>query len=413
MTDVLDRFLRYVKINTQADEEATDRTPSTEYQWDLARLLEQELRQLGLADVHLNEKCFLTATLPANVQDEVPVIGFLAHMDTSPDFSGAQVKPQIIENYDGGDIPLKGQAGMLLSPREFPSLLKYKGQTLVTTDGTTLLGADDKAGVAEIMSALAHLQAHPEIPHGRIRVAFTPDEETGMGIAHFDVPAFGADFAYTLDAGEVGEIEYENFNAARAQVTIQGRSVHPGDAKGVLLNAMQVFFELNGMLPVEQRPEYTEGREGFFHFWKMYESGVEQASGVYLIRDHDRQKFEHKKRLMLEGAAFLNQKYDSGTVEIKLRDQYYNMREMLEPVMHIVENARQVISGLDIEPITKPIRGGTDGAQISFRGLPTPNLFTGGVNAHGPYEYIPLESMQQAVRVILGIIARYAAEQKK
>ncbi len=404
MQDILDRFIRYVKINTRSDENVTDRTPSTENQWDLARLLEKELKELGMQDVFLNEKCFLTATLPANVQDEVPVIGFLAHMDTSPDFSGAQVKPQIIENYDGGDIPLKGQAGMLLSPREFPSLLKYKGQTLVTTDGTTLLGADDKAGVAEIMSALAHLQAHPEIPHGRIRVAFTPDEETGMGIAHFDVPAFGADFAYTLDAGEVGEIEYENFNAARAQVTIQGRSVHPGDAKGVLLNAMQVFFELNGMLPVEQRPEYTEGREGFFHFWKMYESGVEQASGVYLIRDHDRQKFEHKKRLMLEGAAFLNQKYDSGTVEIKLRDQYYNMREKLEEVFHVVDLAREAIEALGIEPIIMPVRGGTDGSRLSFMGLPCPNIFTGGLYPHGRFECLPTRSMEKAVDVVIKIV---------
>lgn len=407
MPDVLDRFLRYVRINTQSDEDVTDRTPSTENQWDLARLLESELKQLGLENVLLNEQCFLTATLPANTEKEVPVLGFLAHMDTSPDFSGANVNPQVIEKYDGGDIVLTGKPGMQLSPNEFPSLRKYLGQTLVTTNGTTLLGADDKAGIAEIMSALAYLQGHPEIPHGRIRVAFTPDEETSYGITHFDVAAFGADFAYTLDGGELGEIEYENFNAARAHVKIQGKSVHPGEAKGVLLNAMLVFFEMHGMLPVEQRPEFTEGSEGFFHLWKMSEGSVEQVSGVYLLRDHDGKKFEQKKQLILDCAEFLNKKYGSGTVEVVLEDQYRNMREVLEPVMHIVENARQAMRELGIEPITKPIRGGTDGARLSFMGLPTPNLFTGGINFHGPYEYIAVESMQKAVQVILAIIARY------
>ena len=408
MPDVLDRFLRYVKINTRSDEEITERTPTTDVQWDLARLLEAELKELGMEDVLLNEKCFLTATLPANTDRDVPVIGFLAHMDTSPDFSAEGVNPQVIENYDGGDIVLPGKAGMLLSPREFPILRQYQGQTLVTTDGTTLLGADDKAGIAEIMSALATLQAHPEIPHGRIRVAFTPDEETSYGINHFDVPAFGADFAYTLDGGELGEIEYENFNAARAFINVQGKSVHPGDAKGVLLNALLVFFELNAMLPVEQRPEFTEGREGFFHLWKMDEGSVESASGIYLLRDHDSAKFERQKQLLLDCVDFLNKKYAAGTVSLRIEDTYRNMREKLEPVMHIVENARQAMHDLDIEPITHPIRGGTDGARLSFMGLPTPNLFTGGHNFHGPYEFIPQESMQKAVQVILGIVTLYA-----
>jgi len=309
MSALLDRFLRYVKINTRSDEEVTDRTPTTENQWGLARLLEQELKDIGMGDVHLNEKCFLTAALPSNSSKELPTIGFLAHIDTSTDFNGEGVSPQIIENYDGKDIPLKGKKGMRLSPQEFPEMLNYKGQTLITTDGTTLLGADDKAGIAEIMTAMDYLTSNPEIERGPIRVAFTPDEETGLGIIHFDVDAFGADFAYTMDGGKIGEIEYENFNAAKAIVKVHGKSVHPGSAKGVMKNAMLIFFEFNAMLPVEQRPEYTEGREGFYHLWKMYPGSVEDVKGIYILRDHDPHKFDDKKQLILESAVFINQKY--------------------------------------------------------------------------------------------------------
>jgi len=407
MDDVLDRFLRYIQIDTQSDDRVSDRTPTTESQWDLARLLEKELQELGLQDVNLNEKCFLTATLPANSTKQIPVIGFIAHIDTSFDFSGSDIHPQIIQDYDGAAIELKGKKGMFLSPQEFPELLKYKGQTVITTDGTTLLGADDKAGVAEIMSALAYLQEHPEFKHGKIRVAFTPDEETGYGIAHFDVRAFAADFAYTLDGGGLGEIEFENFNAARAFVDVQGKSVHPGDAKNTMLNAMLVFFEFNGLLPIEQRPEYTEGREGFFHLWRMSEGNVEQVQGIYLIRDHDAKKFDQKKQLMLDCVEFINKKYGKGTISLRFEEQYRNMREVIEPVFHVVETAQRVIAELGMQPITKPIRGGTDGARLSYMGLPTPNLFIGGHNFHGPYEFIPLESMQKAVQVILKILHAY------
>jgi len=408
MPGVLDRFLRYIQIDTQSDDRISDRTPTTETQWVLARLLEKELQELGLQDVNLNEKCFLTATLPANSTKEIPVIGFLAHIDTSSDYSGRNVHPQIIQEYSGAAIELQGKQGMSLSPQEFPELLKYKEQTIITTDGTTLLGADDKAGVAEIMSALAYLQEHPDFIHGKIRVAFTPDEETGYGITHFDVPAFAADFAYTLDGGGLGEIEFENFNAARAFVGVQGRSVHPGDAKNIMLNAMLVFYEFNSLLPIEQRPEYTEGREGFFHLWKMSEGNVEQVQGIYLIRDHDAKKFDQKKQLMLDGMEFINKKYGTGTISLRFEEQYRNMREVIEPVFHVVETAQWVIAELGMQPITKPIRGGTDGARLSYMGLPTPNLFTGGHNFHGPYEFIPLESMQKAVQVILKIIQAYA-----
>lgn len=406
--DVLERFIRYVQINTRSDESITNRTPTTEAQWDLARLLEKEMRLLGLQDVELSDKCFLTARLPGNSNKKIPVIAFLAHMDTSPDFNGEGVKPQVIENYDGNDIPLKGKAGMVLSAREFPELSSYEGKTLVTTDGTSLLGADDKAGIAEIMSALSYLSTHPEVEHGTIRVAFTPDEETSYGITQFDAQRFGADFAYTLDGGKLGELEYENFNAGRAFVRVQGRSVHPGEAKGVMVNAQLVLMEFNGMLPVEQRPEFTTGREGFFHLWKTAEGGVEQAEGVYLIRDHDAQKYDEKKLLLQQCADFLNRKYGAGTVELRIEEQYRNMREVLEPVFHVVETAQQALIELGIEPIINPIRGGTDGARLSYMGLPTPNIFTGGHNFHGPYEFICVESMEKAVKVVLKIIQLYA-----
>ena len=407
MSEVLERFLRYAKINTRSDEDVTDRTPSTEVQWDLARLLEGELNALGLKDVELNEKCFVTATLPANIEKDLPVIAFLAHMDTSPDFNSENVKPQIIENYDGGVISLKGKKGMVLSPKLFPDLLHYKGKTLVTTDGTTLLGADDKAGVAAIMDALEYMVNHPEFKHGTVKVAFTPDEETSYGIERFDVEKFGADLAYTVDGGREGEMEYENFNAARAYITAHGKSVHPGDAKGVMVNAMLIFFEFNGLLPVEQRPEYTEGREGFYHLWKMSEGGVEQVEGVYLLRDHDAEKFEQKIKLVEDAVEFMNKKYGEATVTLKLERQYRNMREEIEPVFHVVEIAQQAMRDLGITPISNPIRGGTDGARLSYKGLPTPNLFNGGHNFHGPYEYLVAETLENASKVILKIIELY------
>jgi len=407
MTEILERFLRYAKINTRSDETVSDHTPSTEVQWELARLLEKELITLGLQDVDVNEKCFVTATLPANTDKKLPVIGFLAHLDTSPDFPAEHVNPQIIENYDGGDIPLKGKEGLSISPRMFPELLNYKGKTLVTTDGTTLLGADDKAGIAAIMDALAYMVSHPEFKHGTVKVAFTPDEETSYGIEHFDVEKFAADFAYTLDGGREGELEYENFNAARAQVTVHGKSVHPGSAKNIMVNAMLVFFEFNAMLPAVQRPEHTEGREGFYHLVKMGEGSVEQAEGFYILRDHDADKFEQKIQLVESAVDYLNKKYGEGTVTLKINRQYRNMREMLEPVFHVVDTAEQAMRELGITPICNPIRGGTDGARLSYKGLPTPNLFTGGENYHGPYEYLVVETLEKASKVILKIIELY------
>jgi tripeptide aminopeptidase len=407
MQPLLDRFIRYTKINTRSNEEIADRTPTTDNQWDLARLLETELNDMGMQDVYLNEQCFLTATLPANIDHDGPVIGFLAHLDTSGDFNAENVQPQIIENYDGKDILLKEETDIVLSPDEFPELLLYQGQTLITTDGTTLLGADDKAGIAEIMEAMHYLISHPEIKHGKIRIAFTPDEETGMGITHFDVDGFGADFAYTLDGGQLGEIEYENFNACRATVTVQGRSVHPGSAKNVMKNAILIFQEFNAMLPPEQRPEHTEGREGFYHLVKTYEGSVESYKAKYIVRDHDPKKFNNRKDLMRSCAELINQKYGDGTIEVKIVDQYRNMIEVIKPVVHVVNTAKEAMLALGIEPIDNPIRGGTDGAQLSYRGLPTPNLFNGGHNYHGPYEFVCLESMQKAVQVILKIIDLY------
>ena len=401
-----ERFLRYVRINTRSDDTVTDRTPSTEVQWDLARVLEKELKELGMQDVQLNEKCFVTAALPANTDKKIPVIGFLAHMDTSSDFNGEHVNPQIIEHYDGKDIALG--TTRTLSPKEFADLKKYIGQTLITTDGTSLLGADDKAGIAEIMCAMEYLLAHPEIKHGTIKVAFTPDEEIGLGIRAIDVEHLGADFAYTLDGGPVGEMEYENFNASRAFITVTGKSVHPGEAKDVMINSQRVFFEFDAMLPEDQRPEHTEKREGFFHLWKMPLADVEETQAIYLLRDHDAEKFEVKKQRILDTAEFLNKKYGAGTVKIEILEQYRNMREVVEPVIHIVDTAKQAMRELDITPLEQPIRGGTDGAQLSYMGLPTPNLFAGGHNFHGPYEYVVLESMQKAVDVVVRIIELYA-----
>jgi len=398
----LERFLRYTRIDTQSDENS-DSVPSTKKQLDLAKLLVEEMKSMGLQDISLDEKGYVMATLPSNCINKIPIIGFIAHMDTSPDMSGKNVNPQVIRDYDGKDILLNEKKKVTLSPADFPEILNYKGQDLVTTDGTTLLGADDKAGIAEIMAAMEYLVRHPNIKHGTLRIGFTPDEEIGRGADHFDVKKFGADFAYTVDGGEMGELEYENFNAALATITIHGRNVHPGTAKDKMINAIHLAMELNQMLPVNERPEFTTGREGFFHLID-FNGSVEQTKIRYLIRDHNRTKFEEKKKLITDCSKLLNLKYGPDRFTLVLKDQYYNMREKLEPVMHIVNLAKNAMKAEEIKPIIKPIRGGTDGARLSFMGLPCPNLFTGGHNYHGKYEFIPIPSMVKAVRVILRII---------
>jgi len=403
---VVEKFLRYIRIDTCSDDTVTDRVPTTDIQWNLARQLTDELKAIGLKDAIMNDKCFVTATMPANTDKKIPVIGFLAHMDTSPDFNGKDVHPQIIEKYDGGEIILNKTSKMKLSQIEFPELQHYIGQTLITTDGTSLLGADDKAGVAEIMTMLEYLVNHPEVKHGTLKIAFTPDEETGMGIGHLDVKAFGADFAYTLDGGGLGEMEYENFNAARVILHFHGKSVHPGDAKNVLVNSQLLLMEFNALLPVGQRPEYTADREGFFHLHKI-NGNVSESSAEYLIRDHDSHKYEAKKELMQKSIDFIKAKYGSASLDAVIEDRYFNMRGVLEKVFHIVETAQTAMRTLGIEPIIRPIRGGTDGARLSFKGLPTPNLFAGGHNFHGPYEYIPTASMEKAVMVVLKIVELY------
>ncbi len=406
MSALLERFLRYVKIDTESDE-SSETCPSTAKQWDLANLLVDEMKEMGLADVSIDEKGYVMGTVPATTTKAgVPTIGFIAHYDTTPQFTGANVKPQLVENYNGGDILLNEKENIVLSPKDFPKLANYVGKTLITTDGTTLLGADDKAGIAEILTAADYLLKNPEIEHGKIRIGFTPDEEIGRGADFFDVEKFGADFAYTLDGGEEGELEYENFNAAGATLTIQGRSVHPGAAKNKLVNSQLVGMELNQMLPIEQRPEYTEGYEGFFMLYKM-NGDIDKTEMVYIIRDHDRDKFEAKKKLMQDTVDFINQKYGEGTVKLDMKDQYYNMREKVEPVKYIVDEAETVMKELDIEPIIKPIRGGTDGSRLSYMGLPTPNLFTGGHNYHGRYEYAVVETMEKSVKVIVKIAERF------
>jgi tripeptide aminopeptidase len=405
MSSVVDRFLRYVKIDTQSDLES-ESFPSTGKQLDLARLLEQELKALGLKDVNLDEFGYVMAKLPSNLDRQIPAIGFMAHMDTSPDMSGANVRPHFVEHYDGGDIVLNHEKRVVLSPSDFPDLKKYTGQTLITTDGTTLLGADDKAGAAEIMAALEFLADHPSVRHGELRIGFTPDEETGHGVDYFDVKKFGADFAYTVDGGELGEVQFETFNAARARISIHGRSVHPGSAKGKMINAALIAMELHAMLPPNERPELTEGYQGFYHLTHI-EGTVEEARLDYLIRDHDRQKFEAKKSFLAGCVSALNQRYDGG-LSLEISDTYYNMREKIEPVMHIFETAHQAVVAVGLTPIVEPVRGGTDGCRLSYMGLPTPNIFTGGVNAHGKYEFIPVESMEKSVEVILKIIELYA-----
>lgn len=403
MENILDRFLRYVAIETTSDEESPAQ-PSTSRQLVLLQLLRDELVELGIPAT-LDEFGYVMALIPANA--EGPAIGFIAHVDTAPDASGRDIKPQIVERYDGTDIALNGVPGLALKVADFPELLDYKGQTIITTDGTTLLGADDKAGVAEIMAAAEWIVEHPEFKHGPICIGFTPDEEIGRGVVKFDVEKFGADFGYTMDGGAIGELEFENFNAASAHVKVQGRNIHPGYAKGKMLNALRIVEEFDAALPVDQKPEYTEGYEGFFHLISV-EGAVEAASSRYIIRDHDRALFEEKKALLERVAADLNAKYGEGTVTLVVKDQYYNMREMVEPHYHIIETAIKAMELEGIKAKVQPIRGGTDGANLSFRGLPCPNIFAGGHNFHGKLEFVPLESMQAATRVILKIVELYA-----
>lgn len=398
---IIDRFTSYVTIDTESDPNS-DTTPSTKKQWDLANKLVQELIAIGMKEVSIDDKAYIMATLPSNVDHEVPTIGFISHFDTSPDFSGANVKPQIIENYDGGDIILNVAENIVLSPSYFEDLLLYKGQTLITTDGTTLLGADDKAGICEIVSAMEYLIQHPEIKHGKIRVGFTPDEEIGRGAHHFDVDKFGADWAYTMDGSQKGELEYENFNAAGAKVTFNGKIVHPGYAKGKMVNSMYYASEFIHSLPSQEVPEKTAGYEGFFHLYSI-QGKVEQTVLQYIIRDHDKDKFEARKKQMQKLALDINTKYKKNIVDIDIKDQYYNMKEKVVPVMHIVAIAEEAMKVLAIEPIIKPIRGGTDGSQLSYMGLPCPNIFAGGHNFHGRYEYAPVESMIKATEVICKI----------
>ncbi|RBP29930.1 tripeptide aminopeptidase [Oceanihabitans sediminis] len=407
--DIIKRFVSYVTVDTESDPESTA-TPSTAKQWDLANALVEELKAIGMQDVTIDDKAYIMATLPSNIDHDVPTIGFISHFDTSPDFTGANVKPQIIESYDGKDIVLNEKEGIVLSPDYFEDLLLYKGQTLITTDGTTLLGADDKAGITEIVSAMEYLIKHPEIKHGKIRVGFTPDEEIGRGAHHFDVEKFGADWAYTMDGSQIGELEYENFNAAGAVVKVKGKIVHPGYAKGKMINSMYIATEFINSLPRMETPEHTEGYEGFFHLYSV-KGEVEETVLQYIIRDHDKGHFEARKEMMQKLTDELNAQYGREVVTIEIKDQYYNMKEKVEPVMHIVDIAEEAMKQLNIKPLIKAIRGGTDGSQLSYMGLPCPNIFAGGHNFHGRYEYVPVESMIKATEVICRI-AELTAEKK-
>lgn len=404
--NLTDRFLKYVKFDTQSDE-LTNLTPSTPGQYKFAQALEKELHELGLEDISLDENGYLMATLPANTDREVPTVGFIAHLDTSPDLSGHNVNPRIVNAYDGGDITLNADNDVVLSPSEFPELLHYVGQDLIVTDGTTLLGADDKAGIAEIISAVEYLKAHPEIEHGKIRIAFNPDEEIGQGAHKFDVDRFGADWAYTMDGGEVGELEYENFNAAVANVTFKGRNVHPGYAKHKMVNSIRIANQFILMLPRWETPEHTEGYGGFYHLVKI-EGDVEKTTLTYIIRDHDRDRFERRKRELEHLTRKTNNEFP-GCATIEIRDQYFNMREKIEPVMHIITIAEKAMELAGVKPKVQPIRGGTDGAQLSFKGLPCPNIFAGGLNFHGRYEFVPIPSMEKAEKTIVEI-ARLVAQ---
>lgn len=407
---LINRFISYVTVDTESDPESNT-TPSTEKQWNLANALVAELKQIGLQDVTIDENAYIMATLPSNIEGDAPVIGFISHFDTTPDFTGANVNPQIIENYDGGTIVLNEEENILLSPKDFDDLLLYKGQTLITTDGTTLLGADDKAGIAEIISAMEYLVQHPEIKHGKIRVGFTPDEEIGRGAHKFDVQAFGADWAYTMDGSQIGELEYENFNAAGAVVKVKGKIVHPGYAKGKMVNSMYIATDFINSLPRMETPEHTEDRQGFFHLYSV-NGEVDGTSLQYIIRDHDKEHFEARKAMMTQLADELNAQYGEERVTVEIKDQYFNMREKIEPVMHIVEIAEKAMQQANIKPLIKPIRGGTDGSQLSFMGLPCPNIFAGGHNFHGRYEYVPVESMQKAIEVIVNIAQIVATRDK-
>ena len=399
--NLVERFLRYVSFDTQSDENSGV-TPSSAKQMVFAQYLKNELEDLGLEEIELDEHGYLYATLPANTDKQVPTIGFIAHMDTSPDMSGANVTPRIVHKYDGSDIVLCEEENIVLAPAQFPELLEHKGEDLIVTDGKTLLGADDKAGIAEIVSAIVYLQEHPEIKHGKIRVGFNPDEEIGLGAHKFDVAKFGCEWAYTMDGSEVGELEFENFNAAAAKVIVKGRNVHPGYAKGKMVNAIRVANEFMSLVPADETPEATEGYEGFYHVVGV-EGEVEQATISYIIRDHDRTKFETRKEAMLAWAEEINAKYGAGTVVVELKDQYYNMRQQIEPVMHIIDTAFKAMEEVGVTPKVKAIRGGTDGAQLSFKGLPCPNIFAGGLNFHGRYEFVPIQSMEKAMMVVVKI----------
>ena len=405
MEKILDRFLRYVSVDTQSDPES-ETQPSSARQLDLLGMLKDELSAMGV-EATLDEYGYVMASIPSNCGEKVPAVGFIAHVDTSPDASGKDIRPQIIKDYDGKDILLDKTSGLTLKVSDFPELESYRGQTVITTDGTTLLGADDKAGVAEIMDAVQYIVEHPEFKHGDIKIGFTPDEEIGRGVVKFDVKKFGADYAYTMDGGAIGELEYENFNAAAASVHIQGRNIHPGYAKGKMLNAILIGMELNNLLPVEQRPEYTEGYDGFFHITD-FRGTVEEADFSYIIRDHDMGLYENKKKVLQQCVDFINAKYGEGTASVQIKHQYYNMRKEVEPHYHIIEKAVKAMEMEGIKPHIQPIRGGTDGANLSFMGLPCPNIFAGGHNFHGKLEYVPLESMEKASKVIINIIGLFA-----
>ncbi|NLY25288.1 MAG: peptidase T [Bacteroidales bacterium] len=405
--DIVDRFIKYARIDTQSDENSTQ-TPSTQKQFNLAKEVEKEALEMGLSDVSLDNNCYMMATLPANTKKNVPVIGFIAHFDTSPDMSGENVNPRIVKAYDGKDIVLNEAGKVFMSPVDFPELLNHVGEDLIVTDGTTLLGADDKAGIAEIMTAMQYLMDHPEIEHGKIRIAFTPDEEIGRGADKFDVAKFGAKWAYTMDGSEVGELEFENFNAAAAKIEIQGRNVHPGYAKDKMINALHVANDLIQLLPEKERPESTEGYEGFYHLISLNGS-VDEAKISFIIRDHNREKFEERKQLMERSVAQLNERYDN-RLKLEIKDQYYNMKEKVEPEKHIIDTAFRAMEEVGVKPNIKPIRGGTDGARLSFMGLPCPNIFAGGMNFHGRYEFLPVPSLKKAAEVIVKIAALTARE---
>ena len=405
---LVERFLKYVSFDTQSSEE-TRLTPSTPGQMVFAKYLKSELESLGLEEITLDEYGYLFATLPANTEKEVPTIGFIAHMDTSPDMSGKDITPRIVENYNGSDIVLNAEDRVILSPAQFPELLTHKGEDLIVTNGKTLLGADDKAGIAEIVSAVAYLKEHPEIKHGKIRIGFNPDEEIGEGAHKFDVEKFGCEWAYTMDGGEVGELEYENFNAAVAKIVFKGRNVHPGYAKHKMINSIRIANQFISMLPRHETPEHTEGYEGFYHLVGI-QGDVEQTTLSYIIRDHDRSRFESRKREMAHLVRKINAEFGEDTAVLELRDQYYNMREKIEPVMHIIDTAFAAMEAVGVKPNVKPIRGGTDGAQLSFKGLPCPNIFAGGLNFHGRFEFVPIQNMEKAMKVIIKIAELVAKE---